>query len=93
VTYIRSGQTTATTAQPSANAWPSPSRRASRYIGTAASDIASECSAWVSRYAIAGSWNSQNGDASRGSSSAGKWAGPPRTSGFPVSASERAIAE
>ncbi len=80
---MRSGQATASAAQAS----PKPLAEAEPAgeqvdAGTAASDIASECSACVSRYARTGSWNSQNGAARIGSSSAGKCAAPPRTSGL-----------
>ena len=59
----------------------------------AASDMNSTCSACVSRSASSGSPGSQNGAASSGSSSAGKCAGTPRITGWPVSAIPRASAE
>ena len=59
----------------------------------APSEIAIACSACVRRHASSGLPVSQNGAASSGSSSAGKWAGTPRITGLPVSAMPRAMAE
>ena len=68
---------------------PTPTRRARRYTGTAASETASAFAAWMTWYAVATSPSSQAGAVRIGCRSAGKVDSVPRTSGRPPVEIER----